>query len=364
MPAPRPQPVPAARWGRPPAFPPRKPAPILAAGNGGGIVTGSFDIVIVGQAGRLAAEAALFAASLRAAEPDFPGGLFVAEPQPGPLWPEDPRMDGETRAFLLDLGATIVPFESLRFGATYPNGNKAEGLAALPGGRPFLFFDTDTLVTGPLSGIRFDFARPSASMARSNTWPEIQLYGPGYAETWSALYDRFGLDFERSLDLSHPDEFWRRYLYFNAGWFFGPCPRRFGSRLAEVMAAIRDDPPEALVCQPLYPWLDQIALPLVIHEAGGGRPGPDLAPLDGSATCHYRAMPLFYATAPDAGIAFLESLAAQNRLKRVLKRHDPFRRMIYQGKGAKVRALFDRADMPRSDQAIRNRIKRARLWLR
>jgi hypothetical protein len=327
-------------------------------------VAADFDIAIVGQKGRLEAEAALFAASLRAADPGFAGRLFVAEPQPGPLWPEDPRMEEDTRALLAALGAEIVPFDSRHFGAPYPNGNKAEGLAALPEGCPFVFFDTDTLVTGPLSAIPFDFARPSASMARTGTWPVIELYGPGYTETWRALYDRFGLDFESSLDLSHPDEFWRRYLYFNAGWFFGPCPRRFGARLAEMMVAIRDAPPPALVCQPLYPWLDQIALPLAIHEAGGGRPGPELDALDGTATCHYRAMPLLYATAPDDRIAFLEEIAGRNRVKKVLKRHEPFRRMIYQRKGAKVRALFDRDDMPRSGQAIRNRIRRANLWLR
>lgn len=323
-----------------------------------------FDIVIVGQAGRLAAEAALFAASLRAADPGFAGRLIVLEPRPGPLWDSDPRLDEDTRALLTDLGALIVPFDNRHFGAAYPNGNKAEGLAALAPDGAFVFFDTDTLVTGPLSAIPFDATRPSASMARTSTWPVIELYGPGHAEIWGALYDRFGLDFASSLDLSQPDDHWRRYLYFNAGWFFGPCPRTFGTRLAEIMVAIRDDPPPPLVCQPLYPWLDQIALPLVIHEAGGGRPGPELDPLDGAATCHYRALPLLYATAPDDRIAFLEEIAGQNRVKKVLKRHDPFRRMIYQGKGARVRALFDRADLPRSGQAIRNRIKRAKLWLR
>jgi hypothetical protein len=327
-------------------------------------VAASFDIMIVGQKGRLEAEAVLFAASLRAADPGFAGRLMVAEPQPGSLWPEDTRMEPDTRALLAALGAEVVPFESCHFGAAYPNGNKAEGLAALPDGRPFVFFDTDTLVTGPLSVIPFDFTRPSASMARTNTWPVVELYGPGYTETWRALYDRFGLDFESSLDPAHPDEFWRRYLYFNAGWFFGPCPRRFGQRLTAMMVDIRDAPPPALVCQPLFPWLDQIALPLAIHEAGGGRPGPELDALDGTATCHYRAMPLLYATAPDDRIAFLEEIAGQNRVKKVLKRHDPFRRMIYQGKGARVRALFDRADLPRSGQAIQNRIKRAKLWLR
>ena len=75
-------------------------------------------------------------------------------------------------------------------------------------------------------------------------------------------------------------------------------------------------------------------------------------------------MPLLYATAPEATIAFLEDIAGHNRLKQLLKRHEPFRRMIYQKKGAAVRALFDPADMPRSQRAIRNRIRRAKLWLR
>jgi hypothetical protein len=273
-------------------------------------------------------------------------------------------MAPETRAFLDELGADIVPFDSRHFGASYPNGNKAEALVALPPGRPFLFLDTDTLVTGPISAIPVDATRPTASMVRTDTWPVIELYGPGYTAIWSALYARFGLDFESSLDLSEPDEHWRRYLYFNAGWFLAPCSRRFGERLTEMMVSIRDDLPAALVCQPLYPWLDQIALPLVIHEAGGGRPGPELAALDGTATCHFRAMPLLYATAPDATIALLEDITRPNRVKKVLKRHAPFRRMIYQGKGAEVRALFDRADLPRSQQAIQNRIKRAKLWLR
>ena len=68
-----------------------------------------------------------------------------------------------------------------------------------------------------------------------------------------------------------------------------------------------DAPLPELAAQELYPWLDQIALPLVIHSFGGGRPGPELAPLDGAATCHYRALPLLYATAPDATIAFASS---------------------------------------------------------
>ncbi len=328
-------------------------------------MAGDFNIMVVGQRGRLAYEAVLFAASLRAMDPGFAGRLFVAEPQPGPLWKFDPRIqDPGVRDLLADLGAEIVPFKNHAFGQDYPNANKAEGLAVLPKGEPFLFFDTDTLVTGPISTLPFDFSRPAASMQREATWPKIELYGPGYAATWGALYRKFNLDFKSSLDTSQPDEYWQRYLYFNAGWFFGACPQAFGRKLTETMVAIRDTPPPELVCQELFPWLDQIALPIVIHALGGGRPGPGLTPLDTTFANHWRVMPLLYARAPDAVIEVLENVTAPNRIKKVLKGHEPFLRMIYQGRGKKVRALFDRDNLPRREQAIRNRIRSNGFWMR
>ena len=324
----------------------------------------AFNIVAVVQAGRLQYEAVLLAASLKASDPGFAGRLYLAEPQPGPLWPDDPRIsDRATRDLLESLGAEFVPFESRVFGASYPYGNKIEALAALPDA-PFLFLDTDTMITGALSQVGFDFARPSASMRRENTWPTIELYGPGYNDIWGALYARFGLDFASSLDLGQPDGYWQRYLYFNAGWFFHASPRAFGARFLDYARTIRDDPPPELVCQPLTPWLDQIALPLVIQSFGGGRPGPDLAGLDGAVTCHWRALPLLYARESDAVVAVLEAVAAPNPVKRVLKAYDPFKRLIYQGKGAEARALFDRAALPRREQTIRNTLKRKKLWLR
>ncbi len=323
-----------------------------------------FNIVAVAQSGRLQYEAVLLAASLRAQDPDFPGTLYIAEPQPGPKWPTDPRVsDAATRALLTDLGVRFLPFETTDFGAAYPQGNKIEALAALPD-EPFLFLDTDTLVTGSFDAVSFDFTRPAASMRRTGTWPQTELYGPGLTATWRALYDRFGLDFDSSLDLAQPDEYWERYLYFNAGWFFHQSPRQFGQLFRDYAVAIRDDPPKELVCQPLYPWLDQIALPLVIHALGGGRPGADLAGLDGSVTCHWRTLPLLYARESDRVVEVLEAVAAPNPVKKVLKAYAPFKRMVYQGKGAEVRALFDRADLPRREQVIRNTIKRAGLWMR
>jgi hypothetical protein len=323
-----------------------------------------FNILIVGQQGRLMYEAVLFAASLRASDPGFAGRLLVAEPQPGPLWSRDPRIGtGAVRDLLDSFGAEVLPFESRHFGEAYPHGNKVEALAALPD-VPFVFFDTDTLVTGPVSGVPFDFDRPAASMRREGTWPEVELYGPGRTAIWRSLYDRLGLDFDSSLDPSQPDEYWERYLYFNAGWFFHRSPRLFGARMTEVMLGIRDDPPPELIGQSLDPWLDQVALPLVIHGLGGGRPGPDLAALDGTATCHYRSLPLLYAREDDRVVEVLEQVAAPNPVKKVLKQYEPIKRMIYQGKGAKARALFDRAALPRKEAQIRNRLRREGLWLR
>lgn len=325
-----------------------------------------FNVMIVAQGGRLTHEAVLFAASFRRFNPDFPGLFFVAEPQPGPRWSRDPRINDEGARHLLteEFGATILPFENRHFGESYPYGNKIEALAALPADQPFVFFDTDTLITGDLTEVPFDFDRPSASLRVEATWPQLELYGPGYTATWKSLYDKFGLDFAASLDLSWPEEYWRHYLYFNAGFFYYRDPVAFGARFAEYALAIRDTPPPELVCQSLDPWLDQVALPLVIQSFGGGRDA--LAPgwLDGSHSCHYRVLPLAYAREDQAVIDLLEEIATPNRIKKVLKAHEPIKRMIYQGKGAQARALFDRANLPRREQVIRNTLKRENLWLR
>ncbi|MEO0566964.1 MAG: hypothetical protein AAF066_04480 [Pseudomonadota bacterium] len=326
--------------------------------------TQNSNILIVAQAGRLQYEAVLFAASLRAKSPEFKGKLYVAEPQPGPLWRNDTKIRVDVRDLLEELGAEIIPFESRHFGQRYPNGNKIEALFAMPIGEPFVFFDTDTLILDELANVPFDFKRPTASLRRENTWPEIQLYGPGYGATWKSLYDKFGLDFASSLDPSYPDEFWRRYLYFNAGFYFYKCPHVFGEKFLKYALTIRDDPPAELICQTLDPWLDQVALPLVIHTLGGGRDTLPMGLIDGKVTCHYRLFPLLYAREADRVVAVLEEIAAPNPIKKILKNYDAIKFMVYHGRGQKVRALFDREDLPRKEQAIRNTIKRNGFWMR
>lgn len=321
-------------------------------------------VLIVAQTGRLSFEAALFAASWAAIRHSAPFELIVAEPQPGPLWSEDPRIPPAPRAYLERLGVQIVPFDSLHFGESYPQGNKIEALRVLPKGQPFVFFDTDTLILGDLGQVPFDFDQPTASLRREGTWPKPDLYGPGYDTIWGSLYRHFGLEFESSLDLSQPENYWQRYLYFNAGFFFYRCPRIFGQRFEEIALSIRDDPPPELIGQALTPWLDQIALPLVLHGLGGGRNTVPPGLLDGAVTCHYRTLPLLYAREADAVVRKLEDLAADDSLRAVLQAYPPMAKVLYDGLGQQARALFDRdAPLPR-EQAYRNQLKRASLWMR
>ena len=324
-----------------------------------------FNILIIGQSGRLQYAAILFLASLRQSAPDFNGQVFVAEPQHNERWDQNPAMtDPEIREVIENLGGKITPFENTHFGGYYPYGNKIEALSVLPEGEPFVFFDTDTLITGALDRVPFDFERPSASLKVEGTWPVIELYGPGYTATWKSLYDKFKLDFENSLDVSQPDEYWRRYVYFNAGYFYYICPKIFGDRFLNYALAIRDDGPTELVCQELDPWLDQVALPLVIHSFGGGRDTLEAGHLDGTVSCHYRLLPLLYARESDLAIKTLETAIAPNKIKKVVKAYEPIRRMVYQKRGAKVRALFDQNNLPRKEKQIRNTIKRAGFWMR
>ena len=323
-----------------------------------------FDIVVVGQGGRLQYEAILLAASLQAKAPSFGGTLYVAEPQYTDRWGKDPRMREDIRTALEQFGAQILPFENKVFGEDYPYGNKIEALCAMPQGRNFLFLDTDTLILGDIGTLSTDFSRPSASMRRTGTWPEEELYWPGYAATWKSLYDKFGLDFDSTLDVTQPDEYWERYLYFNAGWITGHDAPAFGERWRDWAVQVRDERPEELVLQSFDPWLDQVTLPLVIHSFGGGRPGDDLAGLDGDLTCHYRILPLLYARESDAVVDALVDVSAPNKVKKLLKQYDPFKRMIYQERGLKVRDLFDQNDLPPRERQIRNTIKREGFWMR
>lgn len=250
-----------------------------------------FNVVAVGQNCHLGYEAMLFAALLRHHSSSFEGNLLIAEPHLGRLWPNDPRMKPDVREALEGLDVLIIHFESKHFGASYAYGNKIEMLASIPRNEPFVFFDTDTLLTDNLLDVPFNFDRPSAYLRRENTWPKPPLYGPDYSRILNSLYDKFGLDFDTSLDLSEPDEYWKHYIYFNAGFFYYNCLHAFGEKFLEYALAVRDEKMPELACQELTPWLDRIVLTLVVHALGGGRDALPEGYLDGKTSFHYRMFP-------------------------------------------------------------------------
>ena len=93
-------------------------------------------------------------------------------------------------------------------------------------------------------------------------------------------------------------------------------PHEFGERFLEYALSIRDDLPKELIGQSLNPWLDQVALPLVVHSFGGGRSVLPEGLLDGDISCHYRALPLMYAREDEKVIAFWNNWPARTGLRR------------------------------------------------
>lgn len=326
-------------------------------------MSADFNICAVVQNGRLQFEAIPFVVSFFYHNPNFKGRLILMQPKPGPKWDENPTIRPDVEELLVRLGATILPFDNEIFGGSYANGNKIEGLKVLPDA-PFVFFDTDTIFTGSIDQVPFDFSRPTASLKRENTWPTEHVYGPSGEQIWSSLYSKFGLDFDAAQNAQYPRGYWKRYPYYNAGWFYHQSPKEFGQRYGFYAQDIRDNPTPEIEAQQMFPWLDQIALPLVVHSFGGSKDALPKGYLDGDVSCHYRVLPLLYAREPDETIAFFEEMLAPNKIKKVLKQYRPFQKLLYQGKGHEVRALFNQRNLPRKEEGIRKKIKAAKLWMR
>ncbi|MGB0799767.1 MAG: hypothetical protein ACPGRD_10660, partial [Planktomarina sp.] len=63
-------------------------------------------------------------------------------------------------------------------------------------------------------------------------------------------------------------------------------------------------------------------------------------------------------------VQVLENSIAPNKIKKVVKQYEPIKRMVFQQRGVKVRALFDQNNLPRKEKQIRNTIKREGFWMR
>ena len=60
----------------------------------------------------------------------------------------------------------------------------------------------------------------------------------------------------------------------------------------------------------------------------------------------------------------MEQAVTSNKIKKVMKRSEVFRNLVYQIKSVIIRDMFDRDNLPRKERAIRQQIKKRNLWLR
>ena len=100
----------------------------------------TYNILIIGQSGRLQYEAIMFLASLRQSTPDFNGQVFVAEPQHNEHWTQNPAItDPEIRGLINALGGKISPLENKYFREYTPMGTRLKRALSCPRASPSSF---------------------------------------------------------------------------------------------------------------------------------------------------------------------------------------------------------------------------------
>lgn len=106
------------------------------------------------------------------------------------------------------------------------------------------------------------------------------------------------------------------------------------------------------MCQTFDPWLDHVALQLVIHSFVGDCNPLELGYLDGKVSNHYRQLPLLYAREGGLAVDALRTALTAHKINKVIKTYELIRRMVYEKRGPKVRALFDQDNLPCKEQQI------------
>ena len=128
--------------------------------------------------------------------------------------------------------------------------------------------------------------------------------------------------------------------------------RRLFYKYPELFQQCYLDSAFAVVCQTLDPWLDHVALQLVIHSFVGDCNALEPVYLDGKVSNHYRQLPLLYAREGGLAVDALRTALTAHKINKVIKTYELIRRMVYEKRGPKVRALFDQDNLPCKEQQI------------
>lgn len=285
-------------------------------------------VYAIAQTGRLEFEALLCMASLLKFNTRRDWNFFVCTPANSNLWKENPDISqGDVAGALRRLGVNVVTFENERFGSRYPHSNKMYALAALPPDDPFIFFDSDHVFCGNVSSVDVNFNRP---IARQTTmaWPVTNRTTYSRAELWRAVYAKFAMPtcgwFRAEFDEDDP----RHFPYFNAGVFFGRAAGEFLEVYRHFMHELDESPPHILDKWSLYPYLDQVTLPLVLRTLGGDNQHHDSDYPFNAVSKHYFAASLLFFPPENTWLKEALDIITAPALRRLFERSDIHNRLF------------------------------------
>lgn len=228
------------------------------------------NVAIVAQKGRIAYQAVLSAASIRAHHPREQIRIFICVPKNSALWEQDPAIDDvEMLDAFKRYDCELVSFDNADFGSSYPISNKFYSILSLPPNERFLFLDSDTLLVAPMRPDSFNFSEPGLTDAMPN-WP-VARDGYTIAEIWESLYTLFGLDASAYFDPERGVNEHQCYPYYQGNVMFYERAGAFGREMLEMAKQLWREQPKPVQKQKLKPWLDQIVLPLVLAKLGAPR---------------------------------------------------------------------------------------------
>ena len=273
------------------------------------------NVMIVAQSGRWAVQSLLFAETYVRSGSAARNPLYIAVPEPGPLWPFDPRPPERYINRYRKLGAQLISFKNSDFGFRSGYTNKIYALFGLPANQPFMFLDSDQLVFSNLGNIDLDFDHPSAQLAKQS-WPPARSTFP-HGEVWRAVYELTGATQGRE----------GSGRYFNAGCFYYVDPRRFGQVMLDACLKLAETKIPAIANQPLIPApIDQVALSVAIERIGEGGACPaslnSISLSDTTATWHYHRFSRFWLPGYERAASLVEAILKEEETGPLAREND------------------------------------------
>ncbi|NNU80656.1 hypothetical protein HMH01_09430 [Halovulum dunhuangense] len=281
-------------------------------------------IAIIAQNGRLQYEAVLFVETARY----FCGDkvdIYILIPRRGENWSNEPdNINPQILDYFVKSGCHIVPFKNEIWGQSYPEGNKICCLRELPAGRPFIFFDSDQIITADVSELKFDFSHPLVSPGGHMFPVQGQDQKFSTEEYWRAVYEVCS---ETPRKANAREDIKDSFPYYNAGCFGFEDPAQFHEKWMHFACLVDRSQHEIVLDQPKRPWLDQITLPVVCSHFGGADENALHGVFNnGTHSYHYHYPAKLCLTDQ---YWELKKQGLFESLKYILEKHQPFQRIFY-----------------------------------